>query len=182
MIRLHSEGWSIASIAAYMQTTRPTIYATLQRWAEEGVAGLEEKSQAHQVLVGQLQYRASLRPPRAPGRAAQPRQRCSRGSCMPRNLRAISTHMDISGSTTGGSLGKMGWPESRFRCGSTKARSKLSTRRWPSRCMNSEYGVRAYRPENGTRRFGALALSRMSSLFEEHGVSRGPTYLTGSRL
>src|SRR2546425_358620 len=49
VIRLHSEGWSIASIAAYMQTTRPTIYATLQRWAEEGVAGLEEKSQTHQV-------------------------------------------------------------------------------------------------------------------------------------
>ncbi len=49
MIRLHSEGWSIASIAAYMQTTRPTIYATLQRWAKKGVAGLEEKSQAHQV-------------------------------------------------------------------------------------------------------------------------------------
>lgn len=29
-----------------MQTTRPTIYATLQRWTEEGVAGLEEKSKA----------------------------------------------------------------------------------------------------------------------------------------
>src|SRR6266550_3022739 len=49
VVRLHSEGWSITSIAAYMQTTRPTIYATLQRWAEEGVAGLEEKSRAHQV-------------------------------------------------------------------------------------------------------------------------------------
>lgn len=46
VIRLHSEGWSITSIAACMQTTRPTIYATLQRWAEEGVAGLEEKSRA----------------------------------------------------------------------------------------------------------------------------------------
>jgi putative transposase len=46
VIRLHSEGWSITSIAAYMQTTRPTIYATLQRWTEEGVAGLEEKSRA----------------------------------------------------------------------------------------------------------------------------------------
>ncbi len=46
VIRLHSEGWSITSIAEYLQTTRPTIYATLQRWAEEGVAGLEEKSRA----------------------------------------------------------------------------------------------------------------------------------------
>jgi hypothetical protein len=46
VIRLHSEGWSITSIAEYLQTTRPTIYATLQRWMEEGVAGLEEKSKA----------------------------------------------------------------------------------------------------------------------------------------
>jgi hypothetical protein len=29
-----------------MQASRPTIYATLQRWAEEGVAGLDEKSKA----------------------------------------------------------------------------------------------------------------------------------------
>jgi len=46
VIRLHSEGWSITSIAEYLQTSRPTIYATLQRWAEEGVAGLGEKSKA----------------------------------------------------------------------------------------------------------------------------------------
>lgn len=46
VIRLHSEGWSITSIAQYMQTSRHTIYDTLQRWAEEGVAGLSEKSRA----------------------------------------------------------------------------------------------------------------------------------------
>src|SRR3989440_7499466 len=46
VIRLHSEGWSVTSIAEYLQTSRPTIYATLQRWTEEGVAGLEEKSKA----------------------------------------------------------------------------------------------------------------------------------------
>jgi transposase len=46
VIRLHSEGWSITSIAQYMQVSRPTIYATLQRWMEEGVAGLDEKSKA----------------------------------------------------------------------------------------------------------------------------------------
>src|SRR5258707_9405154 len=46
VIRLHSEGWSITSIAEYMQTSRPTIYATLQHWTEEGVAGLDEKSRA----------------------------------------------------------------------------------------------------------------------------------------
>ncbi|GAC1375113.1 MAG: hypothetical protein NVSMB44_43600 [Ktedonobacteraceae bacterium] len=46
IIRLHSEGWSITSIAQYMQVSRPTIYSTLQRWMEEGVAGLDEKSRA----------------------------------------------------------------------------------------------------------------------------------------
>src|SRR2546423_9201903 len=46
VIRLHSEGWSITSIAEYLEVNRKTIYATLQRWAEEGVAGLEEKTRA----------------------------------------------------------------------------------------------------------------------------------------
>lgn len=36
VVRLHSEGWSTTSIAEYLQTTRPTIYATLQHWTEEG--------------------------------------------------------------------------------------------------------------------------------------------------
>ena len=43
VIRLLSLGWSITSIAEYMQTTRPTIYETLRRWVEEGVAGLDAK-------------------------------------------------------------------------------------------------------------------------------------------
>jgi putative transposase len=46
VIRLHSEGWSITSIAQYMHVSRPTIYNTLERWMEEGVAGLDEKSRA----------------------------------------------------------------------------------------------------------------------------------------
>lgn len=62
VIRLHTEGWSITSIAEYMQTTRPTIYATLQRWAEEGVAGLEEKSRARkQPRKATLQVRNEIR-------------------------------------------------------------------------------------------------------------------------
>src|SRR5712691_2498637 len=62
VIRLHSEGWSITSIAAYLQTTRPTIYATLQRWAEEGVAGLEEKSRARkQPRKATLKVRNEIR-------------------------------------------------------------------------------------------------------------------------
>ncbi len=46
IIRLHSEGWSITSIAEYLEVNRKTVYATLERWTEEGVAGLEEKSRA----------------------------------------------------------------------------------------------------------------------------------------
>jgi transposase len=49
VIRLHAEGWSITSIAEYLQTSRPTIYATLKRWTEEGVAGLEDKSRARKA-------------------------------------------------------------------------------------------------------------------------------------
>src|SRR3954470_23847936 len=41
--RLHAEGWNIASIAGYLETSRPTVYDTLKRWIEEGVRGLEDK-------------------------------------------------------------------------------------------------------------------------------------------
>jgi hypothetical protein len=43
VIRLHSEGWSVTSIASYLVTSRHTVYDTLQRWADEGVAGLDAK-------------------------------------------------------------------------------------------------------------------------------------------
>lgn len=43
IIRLHAEGWNIKSIAGYLQTTRPTIYAALHRWIDAGVIGLEDK-------------------------------------------------------------------------------------------------------------------------------------------
>src|SRR5258707_15106689 len=44
VIRLHSEGWSVTSIAEYLGTTRHTVYDTLERWTKEGVAGLDAKS------------------------------------------------------------------------------------------------------------------------------------------
>jgi len=46
VIRLHSEGWNIKSIAAYLEVDRHTVYATLRRWIAEGVAGLNHKSHA----------------------------------------------------------------------------------------------------------------------------------------
>src|SRR5579859_6434525 len=42
-IRLHAQGWSITSIAEYLDTSRHTIYDTLKRWVNEGVAGLDAR-------------------------------------------------------------------------------------------------------------------------------------------
>jgi transposase len=46
VIPLHAEGWSVSTIAAYMQTTRDTIYDIRHRFATEGYAGLDDKSRA----------------------------------------------------------------------------------------------------------------------------------------
>src|SRR5437764_744099 len=47
IIRLHAQGWSISTIARYLQVSRPTVYAILQRWVNEGVRGLPDKSRAN---------------------------------------------------------------------------------------------------------------------------------------
>jgi transposase len=46
VIRLHLEGWSVKSIAGYLETSRPTVYTTLQRWVAEDFTGLPDKSRA----------------------------------------------------------------------------------------------------------------------------------------
>lgn len=43
IVYLHAEGWSITTIAAYMQTSRARVYEVLKRWAEEDHAGLEDR-------------------------------------------------------------------------------------------------------------------------------------------
>ncbi len=60
-IRLHSEGWSITSIASYLETSRHTIYDTLKRWADEGVAGLDAKPKNKGVRKATLQVRNEIR-------------------------------------------------------------------------------------------------------------------------
>jgi transposase len=61
-IRLHSQGWSITSIAEYLQTSRHTIYDTLLRWTEEGVAGLDAKPKTKKgVRKATLQIRNEIR-------------------------------------------------------------------------------------------------------------------------
>ncbi len=47
VIRLHAQGWSISTIARYLDVSRPIIYAILKRWIEEGVQGLPDKSHAN---------------------------------------------------------------------------------------------------------------------------------------
>src|SRR6266852_1937821 len=47
VIRHHAQGWSISTIARYLDVSRPTIYAILKRWIEEGVQGLPDKSHAN---------------------------------------------------------------------------------------------------------------------------------------
>src|SRR5215207_4743628 len=46
IVRLHVEGWNATSIAAYLETSRQTVHATLKRWAEEEFAGMPDKSRA----------------------------------------------------------------------------------------------------------------------------------------
>lgn len=50
VIRLHSEGWQVKSVAAYLDVSRQQVYLTLRRWIAEGVVGLDDKSRArHEV-------------------------------------------------------------------------------------------------------------------------------------
>ncbi|HLV99046.1 MAG TPA: helix-turn-helix domain-containing protein [Ktedonobacterales bacterium] len=46
VIRLHTQGWAIATIARYLDVSRQTVYEILQRWVNEGVRGLADKSHA----------------------------------------------------------------------------------------------------------------------------------------
>ena len=43
IVELHVEGWTAKAIAGYLQTSQPTVYGTLRRWASEGEAGLEDR-------------------------------------------------------------------------------------------------------------------------------------------
>src|SRR5437588_5480985 len=46
IVQLHSEGWSVASIAEYLAVSKQTVYTILKRWVQEGVKGLDNKSHA----------------------------------------------------------------------------------------------------------------------------------------
>lgn len=58
IIRLHSEGWAVKSIAAYLDCSRQQVYRTLRRWVAEGVAGLDDKSRARADVPRAVTFRA----------------------------------------------------------------------------------------------------------------------------
>jgi transposase len=49
IVQLHSEGWSVASIAEYLAVSKQTVYTILKRWVQEGVKGLDDKSHARKA-------------------------------------------------------------------------------------------------------------------------------------
>jgi transposase len=58
VVHLHSEGWNIKTIGDYLQVTRRTIYLILQRWIDEGVKGLPDKSHARKDGVRKVDLKA----------------------------------------------------------------------------------------------------------------------------
>ncbi len=51
IVRLHAEGWNIASIAGYLEISRPTVHAAVKRWITDGIFGLADKAHTHHRLV-----------------------------------------------------------------------------------------------------------------------------------
>ena len=58
IIRLHFEGWSVKSIASYLECSRKHVYATLKRWVNEQFAGLADKSSRHHQPATKTTLRA----------------------------------------------------------------------------------------------------------------------------
>ncbi len=58
IVTLHAEGWNIKTIAEYLKIDRHTVYKTLKRWIEEGVAGLDDRSRARKDGVRKVDLKA----------------------------------------------------------------------------------------------------------------------------
>ena len=56
IVELHTDGWSVKSIAGYLKTSETTVYRTLKRWAEEGVEGLEDKPRGRPKGSGKVNF------------------------------------------------------------------------------------------------------------------------------
>lgn len=58
VVDLHFQGWTAQSIAEYLVVSRQTVHEILKRWAEEGPAGLEDKSSAPRNPIRKVDLRA----------------------------------------------------------------------------------------------------------------------------
>jgi len=47
VIRLHAQGWSISTIARYLDVPRQTIYEILKRWVDEGSGAIWSTAAPH---------------------------------------------------------------------------------------------------------------------------------------
>jgi hypothetical protein len=57
IVALHVEGWTAKAIAGYLDTSQPTVYQTLKRWASEGEAGLEDRPRGRPASVRKVDLR-----------------------------------------------------------------------------------------------------------------------------
>jgi transposase len=57
IVSLHVEGWTAKAIASYLETSLPTVYDTLKRWASEGEAGLEDRPRGRPAGVRKVDLR-----------------------------------------------------------------------------------------------------------------------------
>jgi putative transposase len=58
VVHLYFEGWNVASIAGYLETTRTRVYETLHRFFAEDFAGLPDKSHAPKQPARKIDFRA----------------------------------------------------------------------------------------------------------------------------
>jgi len=58
VVHLYFEGWNVASIAGYLETTRTRVYEILHRFFAEDFAGLPDKSHAPKQPARKIDFRA----------------------------------------------------------------------------------------------------------------------------
>jgi putative transposase len=58
VVALHADGWSAKAISGYLKVGTSTVYRILKRWAEEGPAGLEDRSHGRPPGVRKVTLRA----------------------------------------------------------------------------------------------------------------------------
>jgi transposase len=57
IVELRVDGWSAKAIAGHLETSQPTVYDTLKRWASEGEAGLEDRPRGRPPGVRKVDFR-----------------------------------------------------------------------------------------------------------------------------